>query len=606
MVVVASGCSENYGSSLADASEGDPSNTDRPTASGGSTSFGNQGVAVETPTPVVEVEATVAFETPQSSVNYVYATNPDRDSVAVINASTLDIHVVQTGDQPRYLKTIPGRDAALLVDVGAGDLAYIETHEGRSSVQYFRDLPLANVIEVAPDGKHAVAYFDVTRMQQGRFDTLQDVSVISLDGASPHATRITVGFKPRQLIFAGGAAGSAAAYVVTDDGISILDFAKIDGAGKGGIADIIPTFSATENQGLDISVTPDGRYAIGRLERSARLRLVDLQTSKPLTLDAGALLGGTVSGGAGGANSGIGGAEIAGAGGARDTTLGEVAGSLATAGVGSASSAGNSAVTSKVGSGGTSSRASTTVAPPELSDLDLSPDGTFALAISRERATMLRIPIPAGFVDPSQVTRLHVENVTVGAAAISPNGHWAVLYTTVVQSERRIVIVDLTGAIEPRVLGVTKAVRGIAFSSSGDQAYLAHYKADGNPLEAGLSPEAVMERSYGYTLVDLKKAFRKLQGTEAEPKLTLATPGAPYAFLTFQNSSTLVQRLDMESLQVTDIQLGSEPIALGAVTAARRIFVGQQYSGGRLTFIDWETLAMQTVTGYELNSKIRE
>ncbi|HEY5956360.1 MAG TPA: hypothetical protein VIV60_07410, partial [Polyangiaceae bacterium] len=355
----------------------------------------------------------------------------------------------------------------------------------------------------------------------------------------------------------------------------------------------------------------DGRYAVGRLEGSATLRLVDLQTSKPLTLNLTAQLAPpSEQNGEGGAGPGSGGSSSDAGGTRADSAAAGVAGVTA-AGSGIAGSAGNAWATTSNASGGssaggTSSRSSTSAPLPELSDLDLSPDGTFAIAMSRDRGVMLRIPIPSGFTDPSLITQLEVENVTVGAAAISPNGRWAVLYTTIVQSERRIVIVDLSGVIEPRVLGVTKAVKGIAFSSSGDQAYLAHYKADGSPLDPGLSPETVMERSYGYTLVDLKKAFRKLQGTDSEPNLSVTTPGAPYAFLTFQHDSTLVQRLDMESLQVSDIQLGSVPIALGAVTAARRIFVGQKYSGGRLTFIDWQTLEMQTVTGYELNSKIRE
>src|SRR5512145_348898 len=140
-----------------------------------------------------EQEVAVELDAPQSSVNYVYATNPDRDSVAVISASSLAIHVVDTGDQPRFLQTIPGRDAALVVDVGASDIAYIQTVDGKSTVQYFRDLPSANVVRVAPDGKHAVAYFDVSRVHQGRFETLQDVSVLTFDEAGARAVRMTVG-----------------------------------------------------------------------------------------------------------------------------------------------------------------------------------------------------------------------------------------------------------------------------------------------------------------------------------------------------------------------------------------------------------------------------
>lgn len=554
-----------------------------------------------------EQEVTVELEAPQSSVNYVYATNPERDSVAVISAASLAIHVVDTGDQPRFLRTIPGRDAALLVDVGASDLAYIQTVNGNSTVQYFRDLPSANVIRVAPDGKHAVAYFDVSRVQQGRFETLQDVSVLTFDDAGPRAIRMTVGFKPRQVTFAGGAAGSAAAYVVTEDGISILDFAKIDAERKSAIADTIQIFSATEAQGADVTVTPDGRYALGRIEDTSQLRLVELATGTAHTLDAAEFLGSAQSGepqgsgseGTGGA--GVGGAGIGGAIGA--------AGNMEQAVAGSAGSLAGSGGTS-----GTTSKSSTTTKPrgsTEITDLDVSPDGTYALTVSRERGALLRIPVPGGFLDPALVKRTEIVGVAAGAAAISANGHWAVLYTTVLTSERRIAILDLTGQLPQRVLDLTKSIKGIAFSSSGDQAYVVHNKGDGDASEVGITPEEVLERSHGYTLVDLKRAFRKLQITETEANLSVTTPNAPYVFLSFQNATssmygTMVQRLDMDSLQVSSVQLGSIPISMGVVPAANRVFVSQQYDDGRLTFIDWTSLETTTVTGYELNSKIRE
>ncbi|MGE5788756.1 MAG: hypothetical protein ACM3ZE_29465 [Myxococcales bacterium] len=545
-----------------------------------------------------EQEVAVELDAPQSSVNYVYATNPDRDSVAVISASSLAIHVVDTGDQPRFLQTIPGRDAALVVDVGASDIAYIQTVDGKSTVQYFRDLPSANVVRVAPDGKHAVAYFDVSRVHQGRFETLQDVSVLTFDDAGARAVRMTVGFKPRQVTFAGGAAGSAAAYLVTEDGISVLDFAKIDAERRAAIADTIPIFSATEAQGADVTVTPDGRFALGRIKDTSKLRLVDLATGDTRSLDAATLLrspqstelqgiGGSVAGQGGAAAAGEGGFPMAGSAGAP------------------VGNGGFAEVSSKTGS------TSEPSASAEITDLDVSPDGTYALTVSRNRGALLRIPIPGGFLDPTVVTRTPIADVAAGAAAISTNGRWAVLYTTVLTSERRVAILDLSGQLPQRVLDLTKSIKGIAFSSSGDQAYVVHNKGEGALSQTGLTPEEVLERSHGYTLIDLKRAFRKLQITETEANLSVTTPSAPYVFLSFQSDGastygTMVQRLDMESLQVSSIQLGSIPISMGVVPAAARVFVSQQYDDGRLTFIDWATLDTTTVTGYELNSKIRE
>lgn len=544
-----------------------------------------------------EQEVIVKFDLPQSSLNYVYAANPDRDSVAVIHASNLAIQVVETGDQPRFLRTIPGRDAALLVDVGASDIAYIETAAGKSSVSYYQDLPSANVIEVAPDGRHAVAYFDIANAQQGNFETLQDVSVMSFGDGPPAATRMTVGFKPRKITFAGGETGAANAYVVTQDGISILDLAKIDLEGKPGIADLVSVYDSTDSaNGADISVTPDGSHAIGRLEGATTLRLVELATKKAQDLDLAILLNASVVTDPGTSEQATGGA----------TAQTETPSAAGRAGAGMAGAAGADDGSGGSGTGGTTATTAARVPAADITDLDLAPNGKFALAVSRSRGVLMRVPIPQAFDDPSLVTMTDISDVTVGAAAISPNGNWAVLYTTVVESERRIVIVDLTGNVEPRIVDLTKSIQGITFSSSGDQAYVAHNKVAGSPTDPGLSDLAKIDRSYGYTLVDLKLAFRKLVLAKAEPDISLAIPNEPYVFLTFKNSSTEVQRLDMTSLQVNSIELGSVPISLGAVSAAKRVFVSQNHDAGRLTFIDWDDLTTQTVTGYELNSKIRE
>jgi hypothetical protein len=36
------------------------------------------------------------------------------------------------------------------------------------------------------------------------------------------------------------------------------------------------------------------------------------------------------------------------------------------------------------------------------------------------------------------------------------------------------------------------------------------------------------------------------------------------------------------------------------------VFVGQAHPDGRVSFIDWKTLGVESVTGFELNSRIRE
>lgn len=566
-------CGSSDSSGSTDTSNGSNNEGDTPSVGTGSTTGNNTGDGLATGGSGAipnETEVNVDFEAPQASVGYVYATNPATDTVAVIDARTLAIQIVETGDEPRFLKTIPGKDAALLVDVAAKDIAYLQTKDAKSTVQYFTKLPAANAIAVAPDGKHALSYFDVTRRTEGTIETLQDVTVLSLTGDVPVATRMTIGFQARQVIFAGGENGSAGAYVVTDDGVSLLNFAEIDAKGSS-IATTVPIFSAIEQKAADVSVTPDGKYALGRIESSSQLRIVELATGKAQNLDLVSLLP------------------------AEPTSPSGTSGTTGTGGSSGTDS----------GQGGTTSSTSSSVAAATITDLDLSADGSYALAVSRDRSTLLRIPIPGGFTDPTQIKQTKIDGVLVGSTSISPNGRWAVLYT-VVDTEERIVIVDLSNAVPPRPVDLTKAVLGVTFSTSGEQAFVVHQKAEGDPTVTTITVDQAIDRSYGYSLVDLATGFRKLMITETAPLQTVTVPGKPYVFLTFSGENYKVQKINTDTLVDEWLDLGTKPVSMGVVASAERVFVNQDHPEGRITFIDWETLATRSVTGYELNSMIRE
>jgi hypothetical protein len=94
--------------------------------------------------------------------------------------------------------------------------------------------------------------------------------------------------------------------------------------------------------------------------------------------------------------------------------------------------------------------------------------------------------------------------------------------------------------------------------------------------------------------------------TETAPLQTITIPGKPYVFLTFSNDNYRVQKVNTDSLIDEWLDLGTRPVSMGVVASAERVFVNQDHPEGRMTFIDWETMATRSVTGYELNSMIRE
>ena len=114
-----------------------------------------------------EVEEAHDFEAPRGGARRVYVANPLRDSVAIIDSETLRIESVEAGDGPTFLETLPGQDRAIVLNVGSEDATVIRTDQRESSTNTLPVVPGANAIAVAPDGAHAIVYFDASRPGAG-------------------------------------------------------------------------------------------------------------------------------------------------------------------------------------------------------------------------------------------------------------------------------------------------------------------------------------------------------------------------------------------------------------------------------------------------------
>ena len=82
------------------------------------------------------------------------------------------------------------------------------------------------------------------------------------------------------------------------------------------------------------------------------------------------------------------------------------------------------------------------------------------------------------------------------------------------------------------------------------------------------------------------------------------TPDGSRAFVLVR-AARLVQRIALSSFIVDDFLVGSPPQALAVLGAAvKRVFVSQEHPEGRISFINWETGVVESVTGFELNGRI--
>ncbi len=546
---------------------------------------GTPAAPAATPVPALppEMELSFEFELPQAGKRYVFAANPKSDSVAVIDAETLAIQAVEAGDQPTFLRTLAGSDAAIVLNVGSSDATIIRTQDGTSATTHVPVQQGANAIAVAPDGKHAVVYFDATHRGAGVTGSYQDISVVFLGQGDERAVAMTVGFRPSTVSFSeDGSQG----FVVTEDGVSILDFEEIRKQGAH-IAKTVP-LGADATASLDVSVTPDGAYALARREGESQLRLADLDTGDVHLLDLATLftpepqpepeLAPQLDAGTGDAGAGDGG-----------TAVGP-----------------ESPMPAPV---------PTMPASPEpaplltaITDVDLAPSGAFALAVVRDQSTVLQVPIPSAFTSGAAIQSIRIDDEVIGSVSISPDSGRALLYTTVVSTNERITILDVASE-EFDVIRLPKSVESVTIAPDSQTALIIHQKLDGSPDEPGLDPDTVIDRQFGYSVLELDSGFSKLQTASSRVGPSTVVPGGSALFVLFNEPSVgmrEVHQVHLESFLVERIVLGSPPTSIGSVPDSKKVFVGQDHRDGRIAFIDWETGDIESVTGFELNSRIRE
>lgn len=227
---------------------------------------------------------------PVSSLRYVYVPMTEQDSLARIDGSTLEVRSLRVGEQPRVVAAAPDSDTAVVLDAVNGIATIVRPTAGADEKTTLATLPHLNQILIDPTGRHAVAWFDLAKAVQeaGGLDAVdqigsfQDVTVIALPPGEPQAVDLTVGFRPRAVAFD---QDGAHAFVITEDGVSVLDLA---GTIQDGPAIVVPIPVTpdpfADPATVEVQVTPTGTFAVARETGVAALHVVGL-----LGADAGAI-----------------------------------------------------------------------------------------------------------------------------------------------------------------------------------------------------------------------------------------------------------------------------------------------------------------------------
>jgi DNA-binding beta-propeller fold protein YncE len=241
-------------------------------------------------------------------------------------------------------------------------------------------------------------------------------------------------------------------------------------------------------------------------------------------------------------------------------------------------------------------------------DIDLAPDGARAYVVQRAAKKLSIVDVPGDAIDPSGVVTLDLADGTVGSFVLSPDGKRALLFTNATLDER-VTMVKLDEPGFPHVtFPLKKAVRAIGISPDSATAIVLNAKAFGDPNQAG-SVDEFIDKSFGYTVLDLATGFAKLQITPVDPGPFAFSPDGAKAYVALDGgdadvATRAVQVITTQTGVVITKQLGSPPSAVGILPSAGAAFTAQRHPLGRVSFIDLTTDQVRTVTGFDLNGHV--
>jgi hypothetical protein len=483
------------------------------------------------PPPEVEYD----FGAPISSQRYVYVAMTAQDSLARIDGTTLAVRSTKVGESPREVATIPGTDGAVVLDSSNGTATIVRPQGETDSIRVLGTLQKLNRIDIDPSGRFAVIWFDLAKaIAQGSITSIgsfQDVTVVALAQGAEKAVNLTVGFRPRNVQF--DAPGNRA-YVVTEDGVSVIDLAYATDHEPSIVPPIPVVDPSVPASDVEVDIVATGEYAAVRQANRAALRIVNVGSLPGLAF------------------------EIA------------------------------------------------LASPP--TDIDLAPDGARVYAVQRTAKQLAIIDVPADAQNPSGVETVDLTNATLGSLVLSRDGRRGLLYTNATLDER-ITLVKLDQPGYPRqTWPLKKSVRAVGISPAGDTALLLNAKAFGDPGTAS-NFEDYIDKSYGYTLLDLATGFAKLQITPVDPGPFTYAPDGTKVYVGLDggdavNATRALQVVTTQTGVVITKPLGSPPSSVGILPGAAQSFVAQRHALGRVSFVDLASDAVRTVTGFDLNSQV--
>ncbi len=242
--------------------------------------------------------------------------------------------------------------------------------------------------------------------------------------------------------------------------------------------------------------------------------------------------------------------------------------------------------------------------PATPTDLDLVPKGGGVLLVLRDAKLVAQVMLPTAATDSFDVKYAPMGDLFAGLARVTDDGKFALLYTSVAGVEQVATLELATGKVQ--AVSIKKTVDTAILPAGTHKAILLHKPAPG---PGGTdTTEKFVDEAHGYTLFDLDTGYTKLVLTPVKPaevSFSLAPAKAWFLLPDPAGIAHTVQVAALDTFLTTDHSLGSKPEHGRYLPKASVMAVTQSHPSGRVTFVHTATGLAKTVTGYELNGKVK-
>lgn len=495
------------------------------------------------PPPPPEEEVDFDLRTPEAGATFLYIPSAALDALIVVDARTLEVHLVDVGLVPTLVRALPADDGAVVLNEGSSDVSIVRPRPVGSppritfEVETFPVLAGSNRLVVSPDG--AVAFtFHVA--SSASFGSLQDVTAVHLGPPPANADRVinlAVGLRPTDVRFADQ---GRLALILCEDGLSGIRLADLLGDT---FLPPVPTSPDRFRKQTDreLVTTPDGRHAIVRDLDTTAISLVDLQT--------GALT---------------------------QLPLPDYASDL------DLSSDGKTLIVPMR----TRQQVARITIPDAFTWSPPPPDPT-----PEEEE-----PVEEELAPQNPFVLLSLTGAPFGSAVLTADERHALLYTTTpgVASVGRLDLTSGGVVIQP----LPKELEAVIPSPDARMAALIHRRSSGT---------GDLANRPAYSLLDLASGYSKLVVTVNPVTTVTFTQDASELFALLPDplgASHVVDRVKTRSFAVTSYPVPDRPIFVGAMPSLTKVAVALDNPTGWITFIDTQTGATLQLNSFELNGFI--